>query len=108
MNVLVVVVAVVVSLPTFARAQSTAEIDAVAVSPNHYKILLENEHVRVVEYTLQPGERDNWHTHPPKTSYVVNGGTFRIHFSDGSSVVSEAKKGTAVWADTVPRHYAEN
>ena len=30
-------------------------IDPVAVSPDIFKILLENEHVRVVEYTLAPG-----------------------------------------------------
>ena len=38
--------------------------DAVKVAPEHYKILLENEHVRVIENTLAPGEKDAMHTHP--------------------------------------------
>jgi predicted component of type VI protein secretion system len=49
----------------------TTNIDVVKVSPDNYKILLENEYVRIVEYTLKPGEKDNLHSHPAKTEYVV-------------------------------------
>src|ERR1043166_1220877 len=31
--------------------------DALKVAPNHYKVLLENDHVRVIENTLPPGAR---------------------------------------------------
>ena len=50
-------------------------IDAVKASPANFRLLLENEHVRVVEYALRAGERDQWHTHPARVSYVVSGGT---------------------------------
>jgi len=46
--------------------QKEVELDAVQVSPNTFKLLFENEHTRVIQYTLEPGEKDNWHTHPPK------------------------------------------
>jgi quercetin dioxygenase-like cupin family protein len=83
-------------------------IDPVAASPDKYKVLLENEHARVVEYTLDPGERDEWHMHPPKVSYVVSGGTLRITLADGSSFDTEEKAGSAVWMNAVPRHFAMN
>ena len=51
---------------------------------------LENENVRVLEYVLEPGERDQWHTHPAKVSYV-RGGELRIHLADG--VVPQRGKG---------------
>ena len=34
--------------------------------------------MRIVSYHLQPGERDNWHTHPAKVSVITGGGLLRI------------------------------
>ena len=90
-------------LPVAAAAQ-----DPVAVSPDRFTVLLDNAHVRVVEYVLQPGERDQWHTHPPKVSYVVSGGTLRITTEDSQSFLAEEKAGTASWMEALGRHYAEN
>ncbi len=56
----------------------TSEIDFVKSSPDKAKVLLENEYVRVIEYSLKPGEKDNLHTHPPKTSYIISGGLLRV------------------------------
>ena len=47
-------------------------IDAVKASPNNFKLLLENEYVRVLEYSLKPGEKDAPHTHPAKSSKSVS------------------------------------
>ncbi len=83
-------------------------IDAVAASPDKFKILLENENVRVIEYALKPGESDKWHTHPPKSSYVVSGGKLKIHLENGETLDVEEKAGTAAWMDALGKHYAEN
>ena len=91
-----------------APAAAVIPIDPVSVSPDRFKILLENPHVRVVEYTLLPGERDQWHTHPPKVSYVVSGGTLRITTEDGQSFLTDEKAGAASWMDTLGRHFATN
>jgi hypothetical protein len=72
------------------------------------RVLLDNKDVRVVEYVLKPGERDQWNTHPPNVSYVVGGGTLRITLADGTSFVSEQKQGTAQWMNTSGRQYATN
>ena len=50
-----------------ASAENPEQIDPLAVSPDSFKLLLENEFVRVLEYQLQPGDKDNWHTHPAKS-----------------------------------------
>jgi quercetin dioxygenase-like cupin family protein len=87
--------------------QQSAEIDPVSVSPDKYKVLLENDHVRVVEYSIRPGERDNPHTHPPKVSYVASGGSLRITLRD-TSFVSTDSTGEVAWRGNVPWHFAEN
>lgn len=38
-----------------APAGRITPIDAVLVSPDRFKVLLENEHVRVIEYAMLPG-----------------------------------------------------
>lgn len=94
--------------PSFAEGQESAEVDPVTVSPESFRVLLDNDQVRVVEYVLQPGQRDAWHTHPPKVSYVVDGGTLRITTEDGQSFLTEEQSGSAVWMDALGLHFAEN
>lgn len=107
-----IAVGLVALLPLPAAGQVPAsrviQIDPVSVSPDRFTVLLENPHVRVVEYVLQPGERDQWHTHPPKVSYVVAGGTLRITTEDGQAFLTDEKTGSATWMDTLGRHYAQN
>jgi len=91
-----------------ARSQAPAAIDPVAVSPDKYKVLLENDYVRVVDYTIKPGERDQPHTHPPKVSYVLNGGSLRIALDGADSFVATDKDGQVTFMGAVPRHTAEN
>jgi len=86
----------------------TTEIDFVESSPDQTKILLENEYVRVIEYSLKPGEKDITHTHPPKTSYVISGGMLRIYPENEKPFDAEAVIGAAEWADKVGKHYVEN
>ena len=59
--------AVVVSVP-FSRGQNPSQ-DPVKLSPQYYKVRLENDRVRVLEYSLQPGEKEVMHSH---LAYVVH------------------------------------
>ena len=96
------------AVPFSIVAQDIEQIDPVSVSPEIFTVVLENEHVRVIEYTLAPGQRDEWHTHPPKASYVLQHGTLRITTEDGTSFLTEEKPRAASWMGTLGRHYAEN
>jgi quercetin dioxygenase-like cupin family protein len=96
-------------LSPMAFAQSELEtIDPVLVSPDLYKVVLENEHVRVVEYEIPAGEKDNWHTHPAKVSHVGSGGRLRITTQAGESFLVEEETGSTTWFQGVGLHYAEN
>ena len=72
-------------------------IDPVGVSPENYKVLLENDRVRVVEMTLRPGEIDETHSHPSETVYFINGGKARVHLPDGGTVEVEFSDGGVMW-----------
>ncbi len=84
------------------------EIDVLTASPDKYKLVLENDHVRVIEYTLKPGEKDNPHTHLPKTSYVVSGGTFRVYPENNEPFDYVEVQGVTEWSDRTSKHYVEN
>ena len=71
-------------------------------------MLLENDHVRVLEYTLKPGTKDLTHTHPPKSSYIISGGQLKVHFENGDSSIFDDKAGTTSWMDHVGKHWVEN
>jgi quercetin dioxygenase-like cupin family protein len=83
-------------------------IDAVKASPANFKLLLENEYVRVLEYSLNPGQKDSPHTHPAKSSYVVSGGKVKVFLENGETIVVDEETGTASWRDYVGKHYVEN
>jgi quercetin dioxygenase-like cupin family protein len=96
-----------VTLPNSA-AEAAEEIDPVEVSPKQFQIDFENDHVRIVSYQLQPGERDNWHTHPAKVSVITGGGLLRITTGDGESFEVTEEVGSATWMSALGRHFAEN
>jgi beta-alanine degradation protein BauB len=81
--------------------------DAVTVTPSVVKVRLENDRVRVLEFLSNPGDKEDWHFHPPFVTYVLNGGTLRITTPDGKSSDVEFKTG-----DTLDRppgiHSTEN
>lgn len=90
------------------KQNAALNIDALKASPSQFKLLFENNRVRVLQYTLKPGEKDEWHTHPPKSSYVVSGGKLKVHLENGETIIADEKAGTASWADYLGKHYAEN
>ncbi len=51
----------------------TGPVDGLVSSPDNLKLLLENDHARVLQYTLLPGALDRKHTHPPRVGHVLSG-----------------------------------
>src|SRR6187455_3172130 len=93
---------------TTSAVTNNSDIDALKASPENFKLLLENDHVRVLEYTLKPGTKDQTHTHPSKSSYIISGGQLKVHFENGDSSIFDDTAGTASWMDHVGKHYVEN
>ncbi|HLK52284.1 MAG TPA: hypothetical protein VKU42_02445, partial [Candidatus Angelobacter sp.] len=74
----------------------------------HNKVLLENEHVRVIENTLAPGEKDAMHTHAQGWYYVKQPGTMKVVHADGRVDTWESKAGEGGWLQTLDQHTSEN
>jgi quercetin dioxygenase-like cupin family protein len=83
---------------------TTGPVDGLVSSPDNFKLLLENEHVRVLQYTLLPGALDHWHTHPPRVGYVLSGAKIRVTEADGSHQDYDEKTGDTYWGDFSALH----
>jgi len=80
--------------------------DPVLTNPDHYRLLWENDLVRVLEYTDEPGERTTQHDHP--NSVMVTLSSFRRRLSAGGREFETAlPSGAAVWLPA-QRHSGEN
>ena len=84
-----------------------AYIDPVKSSPDNYKVLLENDHVRVLEMNLKAGETDNTHSHPDETVYFVTGSKVKIHLPDGGAMEADIPDGHVMWHEAWT-HTVEN
>jgi hypothetical protein len=63
-------------------------------SPEIYKVLAENELMRLILATWEPGQRDSWHGHPATSVYYVTDCHVRAFFPDGSQKDLQRKGGT--------------
>lgn len=79
-------------------------VDALVSSPGNFKLLLDNDQVRVLQYTLLPGARDKWHTHPPRVGHVLSGAKIRVTHADGSQQDYDEKTGDTYWGEFSPLH----
>jgi hypothetical protein len=60
----------------------------------YYKVLWENNEIRVVEHLLEPGDREPMHFHPRMIGYFLETSTVRIRESNGTTVEPVLTKGT--------------
>ncbi len=74
----ILLISLLVIFGTAVRAQ-----DPVKTSPQYYKVLLENDQVRVLEYRLKPGEKEPMHSHPAGVVYVLSGTKLKVSYPDG-------------------------
>ena len=81
--------------------------DAVKVAPDVYKVLLENDEVRVLEARLKQGAKSEMHSHPRNVAYFLNNSRAKFTFPDGKSENADLKRGQALWYDAVS-HSVEN
>ena len=84
---------------SFAAAALQAQ-DPVRVAPNNFKVLLENERVRVLEFHSKSGEKIPMHSHPAYVAYTTAGsGKSRFTFPDGKVTEPPVTPGRATWHD---------
>ena len=72
-------------------------LDPVATNPDHYRVVFENDRVRVLEYVDQPGHRTTPHAHPDSVMYTLSTFRRRLYAEDGQTRDVEIVAGTTSW-----------
>lgn len=81
--------------------------DPTFTDPDKYKVVFENEHVRVLEYTDHPGDRTTAHAHPDSVMYTLSSFRRRLYGADGESRDVDIAVGTTGWLPA-QRHAGHN
>ncbi len=99
------------ALPLLALAQRAGAQDAVTVQPQSYRVVLENDRVRVLEYNSRPGMGvcgNGMHSHPAHLSVLLSEARVREITADGRVAEPGSKPlGTVFWSQAVT-HVTEN
>jgi quercetin dioxygenase-like cupin family protein len=90
-------------------------LDAVVAAPQNHKVVLENEHVRVLEVTVRPGENEPLHMHRrPSVMYVMAEDNIRDYDAAGNVLYDSAKEKAppqtpyTIWMEPQAPHWVEN
>lgn len=81
--------------------------DPVPLYPENYKVLLENDRVRVLDFQLKKGAKEDFHAHPAAVTYVLAPFKIRFTYPDGSTRIREARAGDVFYGDALT-HASEN
>lgn len=72
--------------------------DPIAVNPQHYRVVFENERVRVLEYSDGPGDSTGTHSHPDSVMVTLSSFARRLRSGEREADV-ELQAGQARWLD---------
>ncbi|MGB7293496.1 MAG: hypothetical protein WBD99_15095 [Thermodesulfobacteriota bacterium] len=85
---------------TLTRSRVTAQ-DPLQVSPDVYKLILDNDQVRVLEYQSKPGQIDGMHSHPNRLVYTFTPVKLKAVAPDGTVTDVDAEAGETFWLGPV-------
>lgn len=93
-----------------ASAADAVAQDATRVDPRAYKVVLENDKVRVLEYVGKPrlgvcGE--GMHSHPDHVTVVMTDAQVKVTLPDGKTIVAAQKAGDVLF-EPAGTHAVEN
>jgi hypothetical protein len=90
-------------------------LDALVAAADYHRLLFENEHVRVLDVRIGPGQIVPVHTHRwPSVIQVRSASDFIRRDGDGNLLFDSRDAGPAdkapsiVWTDAMPPHSVEN
>jgi quercetin dioxygenase-like cupin family protein len=81
--------------------------DAVAAAPDVYRVLLENDRVRVLEVTGVPGTVSPMHGHPDSVMHAVQAADIVVTEAGGETKRFEVPAGATFWTPAT-EHSVEN
>ena len=80
--------------------------DPVDTNPEFYRVIYENDRVRVLAYRDRPGDRTRPHSHPDSVMYTLSSFRRRLEGAESSRDV-DISAGTATWLPA-QEHAGEN
>lgn len=80
--------------------------DPALTNPDKYKVIFENERVRVLEYSDKPGDMTTPHNHPDSVMFTLSDFERKLHFDDKTIEITK-KSGEASWL-SAQKHAGEN
>ena len=81
--------------------------DPTSTDPDKYKVIFENERVRVLEYSDEPGQSTKPHQHPDSVMYTLSSFERRLVAESGESRDVSLTVGEVRWLDA-QTHSGEN
>jgi hypothetical protein len=72
-------------------------LDPALTNPDHYKVVFENERVRVLEYLDRPGDKTTQHEHPDSVMYTLSTFRRRLYAANGDTRDVQIEAGTTGW-----------
>ncbi len=81
--------------------------DAVSVAPHLYKVLLENDKVRVLETRYGPGVKSEMHSHPDLVAIALTPAKAILTLADGQAHDVEFQQGEPLFIEA-QEHTVEN
>jgi quercetin dioxygenase-like cupin family protein len=81
--------------------------DPVITDGDKYKVLTENERVRVLEYRDTPGAKTSKHYHPDFVLYALAPFKRQLTLGNGKTVIREVKAGDVLWSQA-QEHIGKN
>lgn len=84
--------------------------DASKVNPRSYKVVFENERLRVLEFNSRPGMGvcgKGRHSHPAHLSIPLTDSKVKVTTADGKVIVAQGKAGEMFWSPA-ETHTVEN
>ncbi|MBV9081546.1 MAG: hypothetical protein JOZ62_02625 [Acidobacteriaceae bacterium] len=88
-------------------AAENITLDPVKLDPKHYKVLINNDRVRVLRANYGPHEKSVMHEHPATVAVFMTDGHSKFTMGDGTTQDREVKAHDAAWADA-GKHLPEN
>lgn len=82
-------------------------LDAVVAAPKNHRVLFEDDHIRILEVTVQPGETENIHIHRNASVQIYDGAQPRVRTTLAGGGGAEVGRnfegyGKAIAASTMP------
>jgi hypothetical protein len=82
-------------------------LDPVITNPDHYKVVFENDRVRVLEYLDKPGDKTTQHEHPDSVMYTLSAFQRRLYAGENEQRDVEMAAGLTGWLPA-QRHAGHN